>query len=240
MKILIIRHAEPVYEKNTLTEKGFLEADALGLYHRNLPFDEIYSSPLPRAKLTAEAFLKYHPKTDLKIADWLQEFVHPVKVSYCSEEVLNWDFYPRYFYEERDLFNDAYFNHPWMKSADIRSAYENVVSSFDRVLEKNGYIRNGRRYDAVNSNEKTLIFFCHFGMMSVLLSHLLNIPYVVLCQQFECQPTGITTIVSEEREKGIVQFRLLRYSDITHLHIQNIEPSFHGRFCETFDSPERH
>lgn len=37
MKILIIRHAEPDYEKNTLTEKGFLEADALGLYHRNLP-----------------------------------------------------------------------------------------------------------------------------------------------------------------------------------------------------------
>lgn len=240
MKILIIRHAEPDYEKNTLTEKGFLEAAALGAYYHNLHFDEVYSSPLPRAKLTADAFLKYHSEHSLKIMDWLQEFVHKIKVSYSSEEELNWDFLPRYFYEEKDLFNENYLDHPWMKSSDIRTHYEMVVSSFDRILAQNGYIRKGKRYDAVHSNEKTLIFFCHFGMMSVLLSHLLNIPYVVLCQQFECQPTGITTIVTEERERGIAQFRLLRYSDISHLLANGIVPSFHGRFCETFDSPERH
>ena len=44
MKILIIRHAEPDYENNTLTDKGFVEADYLSerLEHSNIT--HIYSS----------------------------------------------------------------------------------------------------------------------------------------------------------------------------------------------------
>ena len=36
MKITIIRHAEPDYENNTITKKGFKEADILGKYFKNI------------------------------------------------------------------------------------------------------------------------------------------------------------------------------------------------------------
>ncbi|MBO5927081.1 MAG: histidine phosphatase family protein, partial [Clostridia bacterium] len=74
MKITIIRHAEPDYPNNTLTEKGFKEADILGYYLKNEKIDYIYSSPLPRAKYTAEGIVKYNKTKTYKVYDFLMEF----------------------------------------------------------------------------------------------------------------------------------------------------------------------
>ncbi len=41
LKILIIRHGEPDYEKNTLTEKGFKEAIALSEKLSKIKIDDI-------------------------------------------------------------------------------------------------------------------------------------------------------------------------------------------------------
>ena len=60
MKITIIRHAEPDYKNNTLTKKGFYEAELLGKYLKDEKIDAMYSSPLPRAKYTADAIVKYN------------------------------------------------------------------------------------------------------------------------------------------------------------------------------------
>ena len=60
MKITIIRHAEPDYENNTLTEKGFKEAEILGKYLKDEKLDYIYVSPFARADYTAKAILKYN------------------------------------------------------------------------------------------------------------------------------------------------------------------------------------
>jgi len=54
-------------------------------------------------------------------------------------------------------------------------------------------------------------------------------------------PTSVTTLVTEERRKGIAYFRMLAFGDISHLYIAGEEPSFSGRFCETYDNfDERH
>lgn len=241
MKIIIIRHGEPDYEHNTLTENGFKEINALGEYYQNFEFDEAYTSPLPRAKLTADAFMKYHKDKPCEIKEWLKEFNYHIKVPYSKNNVISWDLMPKYYDKEFHLFDyNYYLNHPWLKSGHIKEIYQEITREFDKILATNGYVREHNIYRVIDSNKKTIIFFCHFGMMSVLLSHLLNIPYIALAQQTECQTTGVTKIVTEEREQGIAQFRMLNFSDITHLKVKNIEPSFSGRFCETFNSPERH
>ena len=241
MRILLIRHAEPDYEHNTLTPNGFKEAEALGEVYRNFQFDEAYCSPLNRAKLTAEAFMMHHPEKGIVVKDWLAEFDPLVRVPYTDEDVYTWDFPPAEFVKEEAFFSgDKYFTSSWLQSDALKKRYREAAEGLDAVLEHNGYRRNGRNYDVLNSNTRTVLFFCHFGMMSVLMSHLLHIPYVLLAQHFECQPTGITTIVTEERERGLAQFRCLRYSDVSHLAASGLQPSFSGRFCEIFDSPERH
>ena len=90
MKIVIIRHAEPDYENDTLTSKGFREAKILGEYYKDTQFDTIYASPLPRAKYTAEALAGNRV---IIFEDWLKEFWHPIHID--GRERHNWDFLPR-------------------------------------------------------------------------------------------------------------------------------------------------
>lgn len=241
MKLVLIRHADPDMVNNTLTPHGFVEAEALAEAYKNFQFDEAYCSPLNRAKFTADIFMKYHANGSYVIKDWLKEISTPIRVPYEKEEVIPWDFLPAEFVREEPFFaGDAYFSSEWLKSGDVEKLYNEAATGLDEILRSNGYIRDGRLYRVVQSNTKTILLFCHFGMMAALMSHLLNIPFVLLAQYFECQPTGVTTIVTEERQKGIAQFRCLNFSDINHLTSRGIEPGFWGRFCEIFDSDDRH
>lgn len=54
-------------------------------------------------------------------------------------------------------------------------------------------------------------------------------------------PSSVTTLVTEERRKGIAYFRMGSFGATNHLYVAGEEPSFAARFCETFDcEEERH
>ena len=240
MKIIFIRHGEPDNPNQTLTKKGFEEVKALADYYKDVKFDYVYFSPLARAKITAQAILSAKNQSGVEMP-WLEEFHHHVIIPGNDKKVLNWDFKPAYITAQKELYNDdLYLDTELMKSGDVKHYYKNVVTEFDKVLENHGYKRNGKCYQVLSENRDTIVFVCHLAVMSVMLSHLMGIPYVILTQHFACAPSGVTTLVSEEREEGIAQFRCLRYGDITHLTVAGQQPSFHGRFCETFHSDERH
>ena len=54
MKILIIRHGEPDYSIDSLTEKGWREAELLSRRMVQIPAEAYYVSPLGRARDTAK------------------------------------------------------------------------------------------------------------------------------------------------------------------------------------------
>jgi len=58
MRLLFIRHGDPDYEHDTLTEQGVLEAEALAAFIGRLNPGTCYVSPLGRADLTARIALK--------------------------------------------------------------------------------------------------------------------------------------------------------------------------------------
>jgi len=58
MRLLIVRHGDPDYEHDTLTEKGWREAELLSERLSKLPVKEFYVSPLGRAKDTASLTLQ--------------------------------------------------------------------------------------------------------------------------------------------------------------------------------------
>ena len=55
MRIIFVRHGEPDYARDCLTEKGRLQALAAAERLREEGIEEIYSSPLGRAAETAAA-----------------------------------------------------------------------------------------------------------------------------------------------------------------------------------------
>ena len=70
MDLIIIRHGDPDYEHDTLTEHGWKEAEILSHRISQLNVRDFYVSPLGRAQDTASCTLKVMNRTifeDVKI-----------------------------------------------------------------------------------------------------------------------------------------------------------------------------
>lgn len=234
MRIIIIRHAEPDYPNHTLTAKGFREAKMLGEYYKDAHFDAIYTSPLPRAKLTAEALANGR---EVVVKNFLEEFWHPVNIE-GNHERHNWDFFPSEIERHPEIYSDDFLTSEIGKSANLKELYDEVIKEFDSLIEEHGYKREQGHYRVLNANKDTIVIVCHLGMMSLLMSRLCHIPYTTIAQHFFVVPSGVTTLVSEEREEGIAQFRCREFGNYDHLKINNEPFSKFGSFAETFDTDD--
>ncbi len=232
MKILIVRHGDPDYENDALTELGWKEAEALSERMKNVKVDECYVSPLGRAKETASLSLK---KMNMEAAEleWLREFAPRVKRP--EKTGVAWDWLPQDWTKMPYAFDfDKWTEYPALEDAKVREEVDWIYSEFDSFLEKHGYKKEGKLFKAINPNSDVIVFFCHFGLECILLSYLLNLPPFVLWHSTIAAPTSITTVATEERRDGIAQFRMLSFGDTSHLYAAGMEPSPSGRFRELY------
>ena len=142
--------------------------------------------------------------------------------------------------DERFYQYDRWFENEAMQEANMKYYYDQVTGEFDKVLAEHGYVRDGHYYRVEKANNDTLVFFCHFGLGCVLISHLLSMSPMVLWHNLCAAPSSVTTLTSEERRKGIAGFRMNSYGDISHLYAHDEPPAFAARFCECYDNDERH
>lgn len=242
MKLLIIRHGDPDYEKDSLTEQGWREAALLAERLCKMRIDEFYVSPLGRAKDTASLTLEKMGRSAVE-CEWLQEFSPQIwRPDVEDRKKIAWDWLPQDWMEEEVFYGkDSWGSHPIMKDGGVQEEYGRIVQNFDALLAEHGYVREGGYYRVEKPNRDTLAFFCHFGLESVLLSHLMNASPMILWHHTCAAPTSVTTVYTEERRKGIASFRVSAFGDISHLYVAGEEPSFSARFCETYDcESERH
>ena len=241
MKILIVRHGEPDYEVDGLTEKGAKEAELLAdrLCRENIK--NVYCSTLGRARLTAKPTLERLGIT-AEYCEWLREFDYAaVKLPYLSEPDCAWDLLPSFAENLSDLYHPTrWIEVPHIKNSSVPEAYESVCRELDTMLARHGYERCGKHYKATHPSHDTIVLVCHFGLGSVLLSHLMNCSPYTLWQHTCAAPTGVTTIYTEEREDGEAHFRVASFGDVSHLYANNEEPSFAARFCECYTDATRH
>lgn len=241
MRLLIIRHGDPDYRIDSLTEKGKREVQLLKDRLSKLDVKAVYCSPLGRARDTAEPTLKALGKT-AEICGWLEEFSGYIIDPKTGERRIPWDLKP-YFWTKEPLFfdKDKWIDVPLMQTGDIKEQYRAVCDGIDGLLEKHGYVREGNMYRAERENRDTVLLFCHFGVECVMLSHILNISPVLLWHGFVALPSSVTTLITEEREQGKAYFRCNGFGDISHLYAGNEPASFQARFCENFsETEERH
>lgn len=235
MKLLIIRHGDPNYEIDSLTEKGWREAEYLAERLARIHVDACYVSPLGRAKDTASLTLK---RTGWAAEEclWLRELEAPIhRPDVTDRKMLTWDWLPQdWTAEPRYFLPDRWYETEIMREGHVKEAYDWVTGSLDELLERHGYRREGLLYRAVRANNDTIAFFCHFGVECVILSHLLNISPMVLWHGFCAAPTSVTTVITEERREGIAYFRVNGFGDISHLYCKNEPPAFAARFRECY------
>lgn len=242
MKLLIIRHGDPDYSIDSLTEKGWREAEYLSEKLSKLDVKEFYVSPLGRAKDTASCTLKKMGRTAVE-CPWLREFDVTIwRPDVTDRKIIPWDWLPQDWTKDERLYRyDQWYENERIKEGGTKEEYDWVTGNFDALLAKHGYVREGHYYRAEKANNDTIILFCHFGVQCVLLSHLMSVSPLVLWHNMCAAPSSVTTLTTEERREGIASFRMSSFGDISHLYAHGEPPAFAARFCEAYaNEDERH
>lgn len=242
MRLLIVRHGDPNYEIDSLTEVGWKEAELAADYISKLDIKEFYLSPLGRAQDTAGCTLKRMNRTGITY-DWLREFWPRIDRPDVTDKKKNvWDWLPQDWTTEPRYYDvDTWTVTERMKEGHVKEAYDEVCKGIDEVLKQHGYLRENNYYRVTEANNDTIVFFCHFGIECVILSHLLHVSPMILWHGFCAAPASITTVYTEERREGIASFRIAAFGDTSHLYAGGREPSFSARFCECYtNKEERH
>jgi len=234
MKLLIIRHGDPDYAHDTLTEKGWREAGLLAERLARANVRDWYVSPLGRAQDTLRPTLEKTGQTATTL-EWLREFPPHGIDEYTGKYHVVWDYMPRYRARYPE-WNDA---HGWpdchpFRELGCRPLADQMWQGLDRVLGSYGYHREGMFYRVDRGTTDTIAFVCHFGAGTILLSHLLNISAAQLLHTTFMAPTSVTLAVTEERERGIAQFRAIQIGDTSHLYPAGEPLSLSGFFTEVY------
>ncbi len=230
MRLYIIRHADPDYSIDSLTPAGHLEAAALADRLAVLGLDEIYSSPLGRAKATARYtcdLLGMEPV----VLEWTRELArwHVDVTDVHGPATCAWDCHA----------HDVRAIQPPMTTGDWhqRSPFDNplflegyrkIRQESDRWLEGKGYRRLNGSYEVTQSSRRKIAVFCHGGFGLTWLAHLLEIPLPLMWAGFFLYPSSVTTILFDERPAGFATPRCVGMADVSHLFAKGLSPQPSG------------
>ncbi|MCQ2537089.1 MAG: histidine phosphatase family protein [Lachnospiraceae bacterium] len=259
MRIILVRHGEPDYAHDSLTEKGWREARLLGERVAKWNVKDFYCSPYGRAKDTAKPSLELTGK-DITVLPWVKEFDYATTDPITGRFHLSWDYTPEFWTSQDKNFTlDDWVNaEPMCQNREIADNYKNVCDELDKLLLKYGYKRDGKIYRTVGRKQEnvirtvgpddteeamaltdescqpTIVIFCHLGACCVLMSHLLNIPFMTLPHGLFLPPSSVNILTTEERWEDEASFRAQAIGDCTHLLMAGEPISSAGAYSKAF------
>lgn len=218
MRLHIIRHADPDYERDTLTDQGHLEAQALADRLAAQGIDHLYTSPLGRARATAQ-YAADRLGLPPVVEDWTQELRD------CGVEEAPWGAIAAWdvpgecvrAIEPLPAHGTWHLTAPF-QSPGLREVFYTVQCHSDALLQRHGYVRDGGRYRCVSPNRDRIAVFCHNGFGLTWLAHLLALPLVLVWCGFWLAPSSVTTILFEERSSEWAVPRCIGLGDVSHLY----------------------
>lgn len=218
MRLLIVRHGAPNYEKDTLTEQGWKEAELLAPHLVRMKPDHICLSIYGRAQDTAKRTLELTGITP-EIKDWLCEFDCQMPPPFDKHM---WHMDPKIWTADPQWRSADWKESPLVKGSDFLRVYEEDRAALDAYLAEHGYVRDGMLWhvseEFYDVNE-TIVFFCHLGRGLILLSQLLDMPWISTAHQFWLPTSSVTEIIFERSrfDRSIAIPRVARLSDVSHL-----------------------
>ncbi len=234
MKILLIRHGEPDYSIDSLTPKGWKEAELLAARLVKENIRDFYVSPLGRAQDTARATLQCLGKT-AETLPWLCEFRGTMIDPDTGMRRYAWDLMPQYWTGCPELYDREHWpENEVYQTGNSAEIYRETQEGLDGLLGRYGYHRKGVMYHTEKNSPVTIALFCHFAISMNILSCLTGMSPVPLMHAFIMAPSSITTIVTEERRKGEVFFRCAGLGDVSHLYANGEPVSLMGLYQELY------
>ena len=112
-----------------------------------------------------------------------------------------------------------------LKDSGVEDRYEAVCKEFDSLMEKHGMIKDGEQW-IISKNCKsdaTIALFCHFGLGTSLIAHILNMPLIPVWNSIFLPPSSVTTIYMEQhiKDRPIAHGIFCGIGDTSHLYAGN-------------------
>ena len=225
MILYIIRHGEPDYSTGALTEKGWLQAEAVGKRMAKLGIDKIYASPLLRAQQTAEPacrLLGIEKTTE----EWSHEIGDERLTSFPDGEMKSISFVQNTYFRQNgnmDLsFTNAY-ECDGIKQSEMKKAVDYIEKNGNEFLERLGYKEENGIYRIIRPNNDRVALFCHAAFARAWVAVLLHIPLHIMWAGFDYDYTGVTVIEFANNDNGITAPKCHHYADHSHLYAEGIE-----------------
>ena len=226
MFLYIIRHGDPDYATDSLTERGKAQAEAVAKRVAASKIDRIFSSPMGRAIQTAEPSCKLLG-LECHIEEWAHEISdedlrtpYPDGVPKSITNVPN-----TYYRENGNLFRsyDDTYGCPGINQANMEEPVKIIEQGGYEFLERLGYKFNGENFDIIKPNEEKIALLCHSAMARAWLSVLFHIPLHTVWASFAYAHTGVTVLEFKNNENGQSAPKCMCYSDMSHLFAAGLD-----------------
>jgi len=233
MLLYIIRHGDPDYENDSLTPKGKLQAQAVAKRLAVHGIDRIFTSPLGRAKETAEPLCELLDKK-AEVVDFLSEgFAHKRFWMKLSETRSGWNFFQHPDVmkapENMDINIHDSVRLPFLSDKNFEKGYAELAEEADKFFEEQlGYKREGALYKILKPSDERVAFFCHQGLGLHLLSYLLAVPPHIFISSFDLTHSSITLLQFTNYDSGYTAPKCLTLSDTSHLYAEHLPLRYHN------------
>lgn len=234
MILYFIRHGDPIYNPDSLTTLGHLQADALAKRLSRYNIDEIYTSSSNRAKQTAEPTCKLLHK-EMKILDWCNEEHTWNEFAYTDKHGLSWIFQNpemRKFLVSNEIKKLGYhwYKHPTFSNMNFESGVKRIQKETDAFMASLGYEHNinDHIYTHVHNSPDRVAIFAHQGFGMIFLSCLLDIPYPEFCTHFDLGHSNMTSIEFADNCDEVIP-TALQLSNDSHIYSEGLPTNYQNR-----------
>ena len=149
--------------------------------------------------------------------------------------IVAWDVKPRLWTAFPEVMNiETWTDAPAFDGGDVREVWQQTVRGVDALLARYGIRKDGPVWRCDSNANYTLALFCHFGISMAVIGYLTDISPMVLWHHTLCCPSSLTELVTEERIKGELIFRMVRLGDLSHLEAAGEIRSTAGLFPEVY------
>ncbi len=222
MRLIFVRHGHPDYERDCLTELGRIQAEQAAKRLHDEGIGEIYSSSSGRAYETA-SYTASMLNLDIKKLDFMREISWgSIDGKLIFENGHPWYVASKALNDGIDFFNKTEEGSIWINNK-LSVHKGNIVRSCDEWIETLGYKREGKYYRVINDNTDTAVaLFSHGGSSTVVLSHLLNLPFAYLLTTLCPDFTAITILNFSNSKNELIAPYIELANDARHIKTSGI------------------
>ena len=223
MRIIFVRHGNPNYEHDCLTELGHVQAAAVAERLVGEGIERIFSSTCGRAMETAEYTAK---RLGLEVApcDFIREINWGMKDGTRPYSDGNpWKRATEFIKSDRSGADPLWRDDSLFAETKTPESLDALGKGLDLWLASLGYTREGKCYRVKNAKHRTVAIFCHGGAFAAAFSHIFSIPmpFALACVPFA--QTGISEIEISGGDGELAIPRLFNGHATSHLSEKGIK-----------------